>query len=353
MVVPLITSLKKGTTIMRQFKRGHSRTSSDENKGPYFNLINTTVYDWYKQKHGSPSIDEIALVNSIEIENCPYCKSDKFVIYDHRKDGVKRLICKSCKRKFNPLTNTLFDSHKIPISEWIEFIFHLLSYDSVLMSAYSNRNDSHTGYYWLNKLFIAIKDIQKDVMLSGRIYIDETYLSVMPKDVIRKEGKKLRGLSRNKICIITAVDEHGHLLICAKGNGKPSKDKIKEVFENHIKKNSTIVHDGEKSHSILVEMYELKEEIHPTKETKGLKDKDNPMEPVNGVHRKIKRFIKAHGGYNRNNMQDWLNVIYFMIKTEKEKSIENVIARLLKMIISTPKKLRYRDYQIRKTQIIS
>ena len=39
------------------------------------------------------------------------------------------------------------------------------------------------------------------------------------------------------------------------------------------------IHDGDNSHSILVDNLGLSEEVHTTKETKSLKDKENPMDP--------------------------------------------------------------------------
>ena len=52
-----------------------------------------------------------------------------------------------------------------------------------------------------------LKDIQQDVVLSGRIFIDETYFLKKKSDVITNNGKKLRGISINKIGVATAISE--------------------------------------------------------------------------------------------------------------------------------------------------
>lgn len=335
---------------MKKLKRGKTRVSSsipsDKALG---NLINVTIDDWYSKKHRPTSVDEVVFINSLEIDCCPYCKSKRFVIYDHRKDGVKRLICKDCKRKFNPLTGSLFDNHKIAISEWIEFLYHLLSYESVMISTYSNRNDENTGYYWLNKIFLSLDKIQDNVILKGRIYLDETYLPVMPKDLVYKNGKKLRGISRNEICIMTAVDEQKNMIIKSFGKGKPSQLRILEAFGKHIEKGSTLVHDGENSHKVLVKKYDLTEEIYPTKLTRNLNDKDNPMEPINSLHRSIKSFMERHGSYNRKNIQKWMNLVYFILSNQGDVRAEEVILQLLKRIISVSKLLRFRDFKKKKS----
>ena len=66
------------------------------------------------------------------------------------------------------------------------------------------------------------------------------------------------------------------------GYGKPSKKHTWESFSSHIKEGSKLIHDGDNSYSILVDNLGLSEEVHPTKETKSLKDKENPMDPKKG-----------------------------------------------------------------------
>ncbi|MDQ9889225.1 hypothetical protein, partial [Acinetobacter pittii] len=111
-----------------------------------------------------------------------------------------------CKHSFNPLSNTIFDSRKIPISEWIEYLLHLFEFHSIKTSAADNRNSNTTGQYWLIKVFEVLKGIQDDVVLDGRIWLDETYFSKKKSDEILKDGKKLRGISRNKIGVGVATD---------------------------------------------------------------------------------------------------------------------------------------------------
>ena len=95
-------------------------------------MMVSTLSEWYDAKHRSPSADEVAFVNSIPVGTCPRCGSENV-----RKDGRSKktgLIvreCKDCGKKFGPLTGTVFDSRKIPLSEWIEFLVHLFQFHSV------------------------------------------------------------------------------------------------------------------------------------------------------------------------------------------------------------------------------
>lgn len=80
------------------------------------------------------------------------------------------------------------------------------------------------------------------------------------------------------------------------------------TYGKHIAEGSTIVHDEEKSHNILVEELGLKNEVYLSNEIKQLNDKENPLYPVNHLHMLLKKFMRAHGGYDRENLQDWMNL---------------------------------------------
>jgi hypothetical protein len=43
------------------------------------------------------------------------------------------------------------------------------------------------------------------------------------------------------------------------------------------------------------------------------------MEPINEVHRELKKFLSRHGGYSRENLQDWLNLFAFIFNTPGDK----------------------------------
>ena len=149
-----------------------------------------------------------------------------------------------------------------------------------------------------------LSDCQKDILLVGRIYLDEMYFPIMSKNESRKSDKKhYRGLSRNKICVVTATDGTDvFLAVC--GRAKPSRTRILETMDGHIKNGSVLIHGGENSHKILTETFGLIEEVHTTKKTRNLSDNDNPMEPVNAVHRNLKRFVRQHPAYDRYDLQD-------------------------------------------------
>lgn len=72
---------------------------------------------------------------------------------------------------------------------------------------------------------------------------------------------------------------------------KPNSEMTHMAFNDHIEKDSIVVHDGNNSHSLFIKKLNFKSEAHLTSETEGLEDSDNPMNPVNGIHFLFKSFI--------------------------------------------------------------
>lgn len=104
-------------------------------------------------------------------------------------------------------------------------------------------------------------------------------------------------------CIFTATDGKSTALI-VNGFGKPSFAKVRDALMPHVTKGSTMIDDGERSHSLLVKELGVNRIVHPRKEKKGLEDSRNTMNPINTVHRMFKRFMKNHGGFKRTHIQD-------------------------------------------------
>lgn len=307
---------------------------------PIERMVDSTISEWYREKHRRLSAEEIAMVNSARVPGCPFCGSEALAKDGRRKDGIQKYLCRSCGRRSNPLTGTVFDSRKIPISEWIEYLLHLFEFHSVVTSARDNRNAHTTGVYWLRKVFAVLGGCQDSVVLSGRVWLDETYVSVDKKDRVTKRGKGLRGISRNKIAIGVATDGR-RLVVIPEWSSKPSKKGTLATFGGRIRPGSTLVHDGDNSHSLLIERLRLESEVHTTKETKGLPDAENPMDEVNDVHALLKRFLREHGGYERADLQGWCDLFWF-VWSDPANRMEKA-AKFIEMAVSTRKRIKFRD----------
>lgn len=313
---------------------------SNDNLSPKEALFKSTLNERYDAKHRAISKEEVKFINSVTINKCPYCGSTFIIKNGHRKDGIQKYKCNSCDRSFMPITNTIFDSHKIPISEWFEFLLHLFEFHSIKTSSYDNRNSNSTGTYRLFKIFEVLKNVQEDIVLEGKVYLDETYFPKIKSHNIIINGKKLRGISANKLGVAVATDLKKSIFIVT-GTSKPSDKSTLSAYGKHIKEGSIIVHDKEKSHNALIEKLNLISETYSCDELKNVKDQDNPLTPVNKLHALAKRFMREHGSYNRDNLQDWMNLLWFILNGPEDKYAK--VLKFIELAINSSKRVKYRD----------
>lgn len=295
----------------------------------------------YEERHQPlDETREAEMINSFEPKHCPFCQSESFIKYGHDRNGINRYKC-VCGKSFKPTTGTIFDSRKIGICEWIEYCLNIFRYVSLNADSWNNRNAISTSKYWLEKLFLTLENSQSNVVLSGTVWLDETYYSLMLRDRIRDEnGNLLRGLSRNQICIGVATDKK-HTICFFEGFGKPSQKRSYETFKNHIASGSTLIHDKEKAHKKLIEKLELKCVNYSSSDLKGLADSENPLDPVNRIHCLLKMFLNAHSGFCRDEIQDYLNLYSFVINSPSDH-LEKV-EKIINLVFENPKTLKYRD----------
>ena len=126
------------------------------------NFVSKKYKENYKAKH--PKLidtDEAELLNSITINNCRYCDSENIKKNGKSKNCVQIYYCKDCGRKINPTTGTIFENHKISITEWIEFLLDIFNYGSTSLTSRVNKNSMNTSTYWLQKVFLILREYHR------------------------------------------------------------------------------------------------------------------------------------------------------------------------------------------------
>jgi hypothetical protein len=167
-----------------------------------------------------------------------------------------------------------------------------------------------------------------------------------PKCPFCNSDKKLRGISKNQLCIGVATDKR-HTVFLFEGYGKTSQKKTFETFHNHIAPGSTLIHDKEQAHAKLIKRLFLQSTVYASEELKGLPDKENPLEPVNRQHALMKHFLNAHAGFLRENLQGYLDLFSYV--TNPPYDLAEKVDSLLNLVFQNPKLLRYRDFYLAKS----
>ncbi len=315
---------------------------SDAEVTPMQAYLRDLYHGNYDSHHKSlEEMQDLKLFDSYVPETCPYCESESFVKNGHYSNGLQRYVCKECRKSFCITTGTIFEDHKISIGEWLQYLLNLFDFVSLTADSKNNRNAYTTSRYWLQKVFLVLEGSQSSTVLMGDVYLDETFYSVRKADAVRKNGKLLRGISRNKMCIGTAADRT-HIYCLYEGNGKPDSHRTLSTFKDHIKRKSHLIHDDENSHTELVKELKLTETVYSTDELKGLEDAENPLDRINNVHALLKVFLGSHSGFLRKDMQGYLDLFAFIMNppANKLKKAE----RFLEMAVKRRVRLKYREF---------
>lgn len=124
-----------------------------------------------------------------------------------------------------------------------------------------------------------------------------------------------------------------------------SDTKTVQIFKGHIRPYSHLIHDDEKSHHALVHALQLKSESYKSTYLSKLNDKDNPLNKLNHYCDLLKKFLNAHPGFNREELQGYLNLFSFMMNPPHNK-LEK-IEILLKLALNYHKIMTFRDYYMK------
>ena len=127
--------------------KSRRKTPWDKASGltPTQEFISKQYEEHYMQRH--PKLEdtgEVELINSFKPIKCPYCGCERFQKYGHTRIGVQRYKCtdKECHQTFLPTTGTIFDEHRISISEWIEYCMNIFRNVTVNADSWNNKNAS-------------------------------------------------------------------------------------------------------------------------------------------------------------------------------------------------------------------
>ena len=85
--------------------------------------------------------------------------------------------------------------------------------------------------------------------------------------------------------------DNDSLYIKVEDTSKPSDFSTWNAFGTIIETGSHLIHDKEKSHNFLIKKLNLTSEVYDTTITRGLKDSENPLDPIVkvNIHSLIKR----------------------------------------------------------------
>lgn len=284
------------------------------------------------------SLYEVEFLNHIEIETCPHCQKKRIIKYGKYKNGIQRYQCKKCHKIFYPLSKTIFDSKKKSLVKWIHYLVYLFSSCSNERNLKNCLNIRSTEKYWLMKIFKVLKNCQKDIILEDNVCFKIVpFLEIESNQYTNRKSKKQEE-KKDKMGVILAIDNHQHFFFKVI-RLRSSVDCIWVATKNHIRRFSKIIYSEERYCKGLICRLHLKSKVYKKEKLNG---KVNPIYKVLYLKSLLGIFLKEHQGkYDIDNLQDWMNLFWFIISSSDDMA--DKIVEFINLSLITHRKMKYRD----------
>ncbi|MDT8716100.1 IS1595 family transposase [Clostridium sp. 19966] len=211
--------------------------------------------------------DVASIINSIKntpnaLSCCPHCNSNSII-----KNGKNRLLkqrykCKNCGKIFCSSTGSPLYHSKKPLAYWINYLNCMNNCFTIRKSAKEVGIHKNTSFYWRHKILHSLSSLLP-VKLNGLIEIDETYFDENLKSNCSKYNlyNILNcGKPRNKVCVLSCVDENGIIFSKTACLNSPNYSIINSLLSNKIPKNSVLCTKNHYKYESFAKIHKL--EIH-------------------------------------------------------------------------------------------
>ena len=122
---------------------------------------------------------------------CPKCSCENYIENGHTPAYHKRFKCENCGCSYTLLSDSVFNSSKISFHKILKYI-QLMTFNVPLQQCIEVLEiSSNTANLWRNKIFQTVNGYQDTLQLSGRIWIDETYIEDYPELFIKDNKRKI------------------------------------------------------------------------------------------------------------------------------------------------------------------
>ena len=295
-------------------------------------------------------IREIRWKNGVR---CPHCQCESV-----NKQGVvhtehlrQRYQCKSCKKRFDDLTGTIFSFRHQSASAWIMTIYLMslnLSNRQIAIELNLNKDDMQQMTKTLRQ---SVADKKPDITLSGEVECDEAYLiaghkgypeavKACHRDGRRNRLKGARGrgtLATEKPPIFGMIERGGNVFIKMCENVKQKT--IKPLIEKVVDIGSLIFTDEYNIYGRLKEWgYEHKTVNHSQQEYARDEDGDGFYEvhvnTMEGFWSLLRSWLRPHRGISQELLPLYLS--FFEFTHNARKRGKALLEELMKLYLLDP-----------------
>ena len=256
---------------------------------------------------------------------CPHCSSE-LISKNGKYNGKQRYICKDCKRTFTDFTNSAVYRSKKSLDKWLKYAKCMIMGLSIRKSAKIVGINIATSFFWRHKILDCISAFLGTGHVDGLIEADEVFFAEnfkgtktinMPRES-HKRGKsiKKRGISKEQICVATALDRQGNLIIEPLCKGRMTYKELENLYKGHIGENSILCTDSHKSYIRFATDFNLD---HKRIKTGKHKEDIYHIQHINSLHSNLKRLMGRFNGVSSKYISNYMHWFKWLKIFENDK----------------------------------
>ncbi len=283
---------------------------------------------------GAHTVEEFILsLNSVSGSGimCPVCGKTNISLYgSYRtdKERKQKYKCNTCGKVFSAFYNTIIQGSTLSLFGWLRFIDCLYNGYSIKKTAQLCSISEAAAFQNRLRVFYALSLLEQQVLLEGRIAIDETYVPVsykgnrtqqkefsMPR-AVRRRGHENHtpGTSKNQACIICAIDDNGTSIAKIAGTGGSTAKKISCAIKSYIKGDTLKSLYSDKSSAIRsfaqingfpIQQISMRKPNY--KDGEGY-ETVRQIQRVNAYHSRLKKFLARFNGISSELLQGYVSL---------------------------------------------
>lgn len=259
---------------------------------------------------GKTTLSDALAGNSSNKNKCPHCSHLKFIKIGKTRN-VQRYKCKRCNKTFGLNTNTFIHKTHKPLSTWDRYIQLMNAAFPISYIAKELRISTRTVFYWRHKILNALKQIGSP-QLNGIVEVDETFFRLsykgqkqgLPRKARKRGGQaKKRGISKEQVCVLTAIDRNKNNWMKSVCLGRISTQNLEDDFIGKVTADSVLVTDKHSSYTRFCKDQGLQ---HESAHASSLRRGAYHLQNVNSLHSQIKRFMKRFNGVATKYLDNYL-----------------------------------------------
>lgn len=291
---------------------------------------------------------------------CPHCGCSDYVRngnYTTQHEKRPRYKCNHCGKTFSQLSDTLIAGTNFSFREWVKFIDCLYHGYTIKQIAKACEISEKTAQENRIKLFYALSILEGKVKLTGNVVLDQTYFLVsykgnhsnqggfvLPREAHKRGGENhKKGISKNHVTVICAVDDEGNSVAKVAGTGQASAAKLRYVLKEHMGEDIQLLYSDKcpilKKFADSCEL-EIKQAKQLRKNGKPIEDVPRNKETyvvnryiqiVNSYHSRLKKFLARFSGISTKYLSGYLYLFQWRERT-KDQEPEDAYKELLQIL---------------------